>query len=291
MSQIFRISRPFILMAALITLAGLFMESCSCQEDFYFTNAEDDDGFYFETMMPIDEPADALTISSKDIHSVSSFSNSPMGLWSMMNTAILTEDGTIKKSRNYGLISYGSELMQIFDYSWLTIEDGLGGERYHDGYVIDRTLHKAVLPFAVLREDSLTLTDLVNVNNETMSSISVTKLLLYEDFYKSYDISALNEAFGNSSTVEEVLFRYDPELGELNPLSASSLDLSIFEDFWAGFGSIFNNQDIMKMFNDYAKEQLEREKQEQNNKDQFERIENMFNKCDGGVCCKWGTSR
>ncbi|HON35535.1 MAG TPA: hypothetical protein PLY52_04390 [Methanothrix sp.] len=291
MSQIFRISRPFILMAALITLAGLFMESCSCQEDFYFTNAEDDDGFYFETMMPIDEPADALTISSKDIHSVSSFSNSPMGLWSMMNTAILTEDGTIKKSRNYGLISYGSELMQIFDYSWLTIEDGLGGERYNDGYVIDTTLHKAVLPFAVLREDSLTLTDLVNVNNETMSSISVTKLLLYEDFYKSYDISALNEAFGNSSTVEEVLFRYDPELGELNPLSASSLDLSIFEDFWAGFGSIFNNQDIMKMFNDYAKEQLEREKQEQNNKDQFERIENMFNKCDGGVCCKWGTSR
>ncbi|MFZ1315334.1 hypothetical protein, partial [Methanothrix sp.] len=64
-----------------------------------------------------------------------------------------------------------------------------------------------------------------------------------------------------------------------------------FGGFWSEFGSIFNNQDIMQMFHDYAKEQLEREKQEQNNKDQFERIENMFNKCDGGVCCKWGTSR
>lgn len=289
MSQIFRISRPFILMAALIILAGLFMESGSSQEDLDFTNAEEEeDGYYFEI---IDEPADALTISSKDIHSVASFSNNPMGLWSMMNTAILTEDGAIKKTRNQGLISYGSELMQIFDYSWLTIEYGMGDERYNDGYQIDRTLQNAALPFAVLREDMLTLSDLVNINNETMSSSSVTKLLLYEDFYKSYDVSALNEAFGNSSTVEEVLFRYDPELGELNPLSASGLDMSIFGGFWSEFGSIFNNQDIMQMFHDYAKEQLERENQEQNNKDQFERIENMFNKCEGGICCKWGTSR
>lgn len=94
MSQIFRISRPFILMAALIILAGLFMEGGSSQEDLDFTNAEDEDGYYFEI---IDEPADALTISSEDIHSVASFSNNPMGLWSMMNTAILTEDGAIKK--------------------------------------------------------------------------------------------------------------------------------------------------------------------------------------------------
>ena len=100
-----------------------------------------------------------------------------------MNTAILTEDGAIKKTRNQGLISYGSELMQIFDYSWLTIEYGMGDERYNDGYQIDRTLQNAALPFAVLREDMLTLSDLVNINNETMSSSSATKLLLYEDFY------------------------------------------------------------------------------------------------------------
>ena len=45
----------------------------------------------------------------------------------------------------------------------------------------------------------------------------------------------------------------------------------------------------MKMFNDFAREQLEREKQDNNEGMQIT-IQNMFDNCDGGVCCKWGTT-
>lgn len=286
MSQIFRFSWPFILRMALVLVVMLSVDTGTCQD----YSIEDEDFDYYETEMPMDSPSDALTMSTKDVQSISSFSNGPMGLWSAMNTYILEEDGTLKKSRETGVFSYGSELMQIKEYSWLIAEDDFGNELYSDGYFINYTLLNAKLPFAVIREDMITLSDLSIVNNEALNSSSVTKLLLYEDFYESYDIDALNRAFGKSSELDEVLFRYDPELGSLDPMNQSTLDMSMFGDMWSEFGSIFNNPEVMKMFNEFAKEQLEKQKQDQNNDDPQITIENMFDKCDGGVCCKWGTT-
>jgi len=207
-----------------------------------------------------------------------------------MNTYVLKEDGTIKKSRESGVFSYGSELMQIKEFSWMIAEDDFGNELYSDGYFINYTLVDAKLPFAVIREDMITLSDLSIINNEALNKSSVTKLLLYEDFYESYDIDALNRAFGKSSVVDEVLFRYDPELKSLDPMNESTLDISMFGDVWSEFGRIFNNPEIMKLFNEFAKEQLEKQKQDQKNDDMQLQIENLFDKCDGGVCCKWGTT-
>ncbi len=286
MSQIFRFSWPFILKVALVLVVMLSLENAFCQE---YSN-EDEDAYYVNTEIPIDDPQDALTISTKDLQSISTFSNGPLGLWSAMNTYVLQEDGTLKSSRETGVFSYGSELMQIKEYSWLIAEDELGNELYSDGYFINYTLQGAKLPFAVIREDMITLSELSLANNEAFNSSSVTKLLLYEDFYDSYDIDALNRAFGKSSDVNEVLFRYNPELGSLDPMNESTLDMSLFGDMWSEFGNIFNNPEVMKMFNDFAKEQLERQREEQNNKDNLNTIENMFDKCDGGVCCKWGTT-
>lgn len=196
MSQIFRFSWLFILKMALVLVVMLSVENASCQD---YSN-EDEDFDYYETELPMDDdPSDALTISTKDVQSISSFSNGPLGLWSAMNTYILEEDGTLKKSRETGVFSYGSELMQIKEYSWLIAEDDFGNEFYSDGYFINYTLLNAKLPFAVIREDMITLSDLSIVNNEALNSSSVTKLLLYEDFYESYDIDALNRAFGKSS--------------------------------------------------------------------------------------------
>lgn len=274
---------------ALVVLGALSLNCGSCQE---FTNSSSDEISYldYETDMPIDEVADALTISTEDVQRISTFSNGPLGLWSAMNTNVLAEDGTLKKSRESGFFSYGSELMNIEEFSWLTTEDPLGNELYNDGYYINATLIDAKLPFAVIREDMITLSDLSMMDNEALNSSSVTRLLLYEDFYDSYDIDALNQAFGKSSKIDQVLFRYDPELQSLDPLNQSVLDMSMFGDIWSEFGNIFNNPEIMKMFNDFAKEQLERQKQEQENKDKFDTIENMFGDCNGGVCCKWGTT-
>ena len=272
---------------ALVLLGGLSLECVSCQE---FTNNDSSDLDLETTGMPIDDAEDALIVSSKDVQSISTFSNGPLGLWSAMNTEILEDDGTLKKSRESGFFSYGSELLNIEEFSWLIAEDQLGNEFYSDGYYINTSLKDAMLPFAVIREDMITLSDLSMMNNEAMDSVSVTRLLLYEDFYESYDIDALNRAFGESSTVDEVLFRYDPELGSLDPMNESTLDMSMFGDIWSEFGSIFNNPEIMKMFNDFAKEQLERQRQEQENEDKFNTIENMFGDCNGGVCCKWGTT-
>lgn len=288
MSQIFRSSWPFFPKMALVLIIMLSVQNGSCQEYSNFTN--EDAFFDYETQMPIDDPSDALTISARDMQSISTFSNGPLGLWSVMNTNILSEDGTLKKSRETGVFSYGSELMLIKQYSWLTAEDEFGNEFYSDGYFINTTLLDAKLPFAVIREDTITLSQLSIMNNEALNSSSVTKLLLYEDFYDSYDIDALNRAFGESSDVNEVLFRYDPELASLDPMSESNLDMSMFGDIWSEFGRIFNNPEVMKLFNDFAKEQLEKQKQEQNNDDKQFQIENMFDKCDGGVCCKWGTT-
>lgn len=287
MSQVFGFCRSFILMMALVLLGGLSLECVSCQE---FTNNDSSDLDLETTGMPIDDAEDALIVSSKDVQSISTFSNGPLGLWSAMNTNILEDDGTLKKSRESGFFSYGSELLNIEEFSWLIAEDQLGNEFYSDGYYINTSLKDAMLPFAVIREDMITLSDLSLMNNEALDSVSVTRLLLYEDFYESYDIDALNRAFGESSNVDEVLFRYDPELGSLDPMNESTLDMSMFGDIWSEFGSIFNNPEIMKMFNDFAKEQLERQRQEQENEDKFNTIENMFGDCNGGVCCKWGTT-
>lgn len=290
MSQVYGFSRSIILMMALVLLGGFSPECGSCQE---FTNESSSDKISYvdyETNMPIDDVTDALVINSRDLQSISTFSNGPLGLWSVMNTRFLDEDGTFKKSRQVGVFSYGSELMQIKEYSWLTAEDESGNELYSDGYNVGSTLKDAKLPFAIIRDDMITLSDLSLMDNDAVDSISITRLLLYEDFYESYDINALNKAFGGSSTVDEVLFRYDPELGSLDPLNQSSLDMSMFGDIWSEFGSVFNNPQIMEMFNEFAKKQLRRQQEEKDQKDKQIYIEHLFDECDGGVCVKWGTT-
>lgn len=288
MSQVFKFSGSFILMMMAIILSmGIYLENGSCQE---FLNSSDEMMFLdYEAEMPINDDSDMMIINMEDMQSISSFSNSPLGLWSAMNTMVLGEDGTLKKSRESGFFSYGSELIQIEEYSWLTAEDELGNVLYDDGYFIKSILLDAKLPFAVIRVDMITLSDLSLMNNSALDSSSVTNLWLYEDFYESYDIEALNRAFGKSSTLNEVLFRYDPELESLDPLNHSTLDMSMFGDMWSEFADVFNNPEIMKMFNEFAKEQLKRQKSN-NNEDMQLTIQNMFDNCDGGVCCKWGTT-
>ena len=102
-----------------------------------------------------------------------------MGLWSKLDTSItFGEDGSLLKTRNSGLFSYGSDLMEINEVSWLTAKDGLEFDQYSDGYNFSTTLKDVQFPFAVLRSDLTTLTG----ENFTLADVdSHSYLLLYDE--------------------------------------------------------------------------------------------------------------
>lgn len=295
MSQVAKFSGSFLLMIAVILLIGLLsLETGMCQEfndtqESPFLSIEDEgtDAEFDLSLLSIPDTSDMKFINSQDMQNIASFSNGPMGLWSKLNTSItFGDDGSMQKTRNSGLFSYGSELMEINEMSWLTLtdKDELGIEYYSDGYNINTTLKDAKFPFAVLRSD---LTTLSGENYSLVNSDSMTYLLLYDEFSTNYDLDALKMVFGNSSDFKT--FKYDPEMVNLSTNLGFDLSMYFSSDIWSQFGDIFNNKEIMAMFHQLALDQQAAKNNQQDDDDNpFGPGRNWWEDSEGGVYCKWG---
>jgi hypothetical protein len=76
-----------------------------------------------------------------------------MGLTNNLETSLtLNGDGSILKSRNLAMLSYGSELMNINDFSSLTSRDTLGNE-FGTQSENTVTLMNCIYPFALIKAD------------------------------------------------------------------------------------------------------------------------------------------
>jgi hypothetical protein len=162
------------------------------------------------------------SVGSFDKHSVFSYGNGPMGLASNLETGLTqTNDGSILKSRNLAMLSYGSDLMNINDFSSLTGTDTLGNEF---GMQSEKTvtLKNCVYPFALMKEDLTTVSgDGTNINDASKT------LLLLPDTYSADDLAMFTSAFGGSGIFNIKTFKYTFDINAFLK-EVGSTDLSAY---------------------------------------------------------------
>lgn len=295
MSKVFSFSGSFIYMVAVALLFGLSIQTGSCQS--FATDTSE------MTFKPLDVEEDGdgrsamANINSQDVLSVVSSSDGPLGLWSGLKTEVMFgDDGSIQKSRTTGLFSIGSDMLSIYESSWLSIENDYGFTYETSPFELESTLFDARYPFFMFREDQTRISynpDLINSSLTPLLSddtISTTYLLLYDDYYDHYDMALMDEAFGDSTNLIYKSFEYNPELNNMSDSMQINLSQYFTQDIWDQFGDIFKNDEIMAMFNKYAKEQLANQNKPKDNEEMQNYIINMFSECESGVCCKWGTT-
>ena len=316
MSPIFRFSRSFILLMAVVFIMGLSVETvCSQTEKENASEAflyEPDD--LLDQDLDLDFTEDELTmhdmtsVSARDVQQVIAGSDGPLTLWSGLKTEILLgEDGSLLKTSNSGIFSFGAEKLDVYRSSMLYLTNDnypvyLNISSYRETFDLTNDLTGSTLPFAMFREDLFTISNIEDLINSSADGTSLTYMLMYDEIFDSYNMTIINEVFesDNMSTMNGdpiELIRESYEMQSYGPEISSmpaglDIDLSQYftSDVWSQFGDIFNNPEIMKMFNEFAKEQLRRQQEENNQKDKQIYIEHLFDQCDGGVCVKWGTT-
>lgn len=316
MSPIFRFSRSFILLMAVVFIMGLSVETvCSQTEK---ENASE--AFMYEPNdlldqdLDLDFTEDELTmhdmtsVSARDVQKVIAGSDGPITLWSGLKSEILLgEDGSLLKTSHSGIFTFGAEKLDVYRSSMLYLTNdnypvSLNISSYRETFDLTNDLTGYTLPFAMFREDLFTISNIEDLINSSADGTSLTYMLMYDEIFDSYNMTIINEVFesDNMSTMNGdpiKLIRESYEMQSYGPEISSmpdglGIDLSQYftSDVWSQFGDIFNNPEIMKMFNEFAKEQLRRQQEENNQNDKQVYIEHLFDQCDGGVCVKWGTT-
>jgi hypothetical protein len=166
------------------------------------------------------------SIGSFDKYGIASFGNGPMGLASDLQTSLTqADDGSILKSRNLALVSYGSELLNLNEFSSLTSTDTLGNE-FSTEYEKTATLKDCSYPFALIQEDLTT----ISVDGTGIGDTYSNTLLLLPDVYSADDLAMFTSAFGDSGTFNIKTFKYTFDINafltEVGSTDLSTYDLS-----------------------------------------------------------------
>jgi len=236
-----------------------------------------------------------LEIHSIDTQNIASYGNGTMGLFNNMETSLsYGEDGFLEKSRKTSLLTFGTEMMDIFEASNLTGIDEIGNI-YNYGWERTATLKDVSFPFAVMRDDLVRLSD-QNLSVEGYNS--KTFLLLpegYESVESVYDLDALNATFGDSSQIEIKTFKYNYDslqygfdMNNLSQLFGSGLGgerLILYGKSLHEFYAILTDPKMRQMMTDYQNQT--REKQENHDSGYNPKI--LFKESMGGVTCIWGS--
>lgn len=202
MSEILKSSRLYpLLLATALVLSQFIILGC-CDSD---TGIGD-----IGTLNNLNTISDTIpatgsiaSFGSIDKHSVASYGNGPMGLASNLETELTqTDDGSVLKSRNLAMLSYGSELMNMNDFSSLSGTDTLGNE-FSTQSENTVTLKNCVYPFALMKED---LTK-ISGDGTGISDTSKT-LLILPDAYSAADLAMFNNAFGDSGNFYVKTLKY-----------------------------------------------------------------------------------
>jgi len=278
MSDISKLSRMHMLFIAAALILSQFIILGCCDSDMSAANIDTVDNSLdnlntisdSNSLIPI--TGSIASVGSFDKHSVFSYGNGPMGLASNLETGLTqTDDGSVLKSRNLAMLSYGSELMNINDFSSLTGTDTLG-DQFGTQSEKTVTLKNCIYPFALMKEDLTTVSgDGTDINGASKT------LLLLPDAYSADDLAMFTSAFGDSSSFKIKMFKYTfdingffNEAGLYDLKSAGfSMNGTLDQALAAMDLSISTIQDLI------------RQQQAQNNYD--------YNQWDsnGGVSCNW----
>ncbi len=209
MSDISKLSRMHMLFIATALILSQFVILGCCDSDISAANIDTIDNSLnnlntisdSNNLMPA--TGSIASIGSFDKYGVASFGNGPMGLASNLQTGLTqTNDGSILKSRNLAMLSYGSELMNINDFSSLAGTDTLGNE-FGTQSENTVTLKNCNYPFALMKEDLTTVSgDGTNLNDASKT------LLLLPDAYSADDLAMFTSAFGDSGSFNIKTFKY-----------------------------------------------------------------------------------
>jgi hypothetical protein len=201
-----------------------------------------------------------------------------MGLTNNLETSLtLNGDGSILKSRNLAMLSYGSELMNINDFSSLTSRDTLGNE-FGTQSENTVTLMNCIYPFALIKEDLTTISS----DGTGIGDIQSKTLLFLPDAYSADDLAMFTTAFGDSGSFDIQMFKYTFDInGFFN-------DVGLFDLKAAGFnmnGTFAQANAAMmesiRAAQDLIREEMAKEKEKSQDYD--------YNQWDsnGGVACNW----
>ena len=216
MSQVFRFSRSFILMMAIILLAVLSSQIGLCQtsktdirEDFVAKDYEQDEPMIDQDLdLGFNEgELDMLgmtTINSQDVQNIFAKSSGPVGLWSGLKTDIMFgEDGSILKSRKAGVFTYGSEILQIDEITKLSIKNDeeffyYDFDQTSEIFDLSNTMTSSNYPFVFFRENLTKIfydQELIESGFELLSSdtSSTTYILMYDEYKDLYEMTVLFE--------------------------------------------------------------------------------------------------
>jgi len=268
MSDISKLSRMHMLFIATAVILSQFVILGCCDPDMSAANTIDNSlnnlNTISDTNTLIPATSSIASIGSFDKYGVSSFGNGPMGLATNLETGLTqTNDGSVLKSRNLAMLSYGSELMNINDFSSLTGTDTLGNE-FGTQSEKTVTLKNCIYPFALMKEDLTTVSgDGTNINDASKT------LLLLPDTYSADDLAMFTSAFGGSDDFNIKTFKY-------------TLDIN---GFLKGVGSmdLLSGTNMNGLLHTVLDEMIAEINRQQEKKDQ------NYNQWDsrGGVACNW----
>lgn len=276
MSKILRLSRLHMLfIATALILSQLIILGC-CDSELGTTS--DDNSFnnlntILDTNGLTPATGSIASVGSIDKYGVVSFGNGPMGLASDLQTGLTqNNDGSVLKSRNLAMLSYGSELLNLNEFSSLTGSDTLGNE-FGTQSENTATLKNCIYPFALIQEDLTTISSDGTGIGDTYSKT----LLLLPDAYSAADLAMFTSAFGDSSSFNIKMFKYTFDINDFFN------EAKLFDLKSAGFsmnGTLDQALATMDLSISTIQD-LIRQQQAKNNYD--------YNQWDsnGGVSCNW----
>ena len=224
-------------------------------------------------------------MGSFDKRIISSYSDGSVGLGDQMQNAFELVDSKISKTRKTTTISYGSDLLEIEEISNFAGYD-ISGNKFSANYGKFTTLKNFDFPFAIIRDDEMTISGEDLSIEKTQSEIT----LLIPDWIKQ-DEDSLNEiksALGSSADIKEISYMMGEDQLEfaksflnssteaglnINTINADELfQMTMDEKFWAAL-----HEAALK-----AKEQQDKPPtaNEWNADD--------FSLSSGGITCIWG---
>jgi hypothetical protein len=224
-------------------------------------------------------------IGSFDKRIISSYSDGSMGLGDQMQNAFELVDSKISKTRKTTTISYGSDLLEIEEISNFAGYD-ISGNKFSANYGKFTTLKNFDFPFAIIRDDEMTISGEDLSIEKTQSEIT----LLIPDWIKEREdsLNEIKSALGGSANIKEISYM----MGE-NPLEfTQSFLLSATE---AGLNiNTINADKLIEMTMDekfwaaLREAALNAKKQQDKPPIADEWDANEFSLASGGIECVWG---
>ena len=294
MSDISKLSWVHMLFIATAVILSQFVILGCCDSDISAANIDTTDNGLnnFNTLSDTNGLMPATgsiaSIGSFDKYGVASFGNGPMGLSSGLQTGLTqTDDVSVLKSRNLAMLSYGSELMNINDFSSLTGTDTLGNQ-FGTQSEKTVTLKNCIYPFALMKEDLTTVSgDGTNINDASKT------LLLLPDAYSADDLAMFTSAFGNSGDFNIKTFKYTFDinafLAEVGSTDLSTYGMSgTLSQLHGASAALLGGTNMTGILHDVIGEIIAEynRQQEENDKDKTPYDPNQWDS-NGGVTCYW----